>query len=101
MRSHTKNPRVFLLFDDVVNFQDYVVLAIDERRSMEHRWNKVAGEDRSTRRKTCRRASLSTARVTGTGLECTPGLCGCWMAANRISQGKINSEFYFNSCLSK
>jgi hypothetical protein len=48
---------------------------------------KLAGENRSTRRKTCPSATLSTTNPTWTDLGSEPGLRGGRQAANRLSHG--------------
>ena len=62
-----KNMRIFLLF----HFN-------------EHRWNETEGETRSTRRKTCPSATLST---TNPDPGSNPGLRGERPATNRQSHG--------------
>jgi hypothetical protein len=48
---------------------------------------KLTGEDRSTRRKTCPSATLSTTNPTWSDPGSNPGLRGGMPAANRLSHG--------------
>jgi hypothetical protein len=48
---------------------------------------KLAGENRSTRRKTCPSATLSTTHPTWTAQGSNPGVRGERPATNRLSQG--------------
>jgi hypothetical protein len=52
-------------------------------RVMEHQWKETDGENRSTRRKTCPSATLSTTNPTWTGPGSNPGLRGERTATNR------------------
>jgi hypothetical protein len=53
---------------------------------------KLTGENRSTRGKTCPRATLSTTNPTWTDPGSNPGLRGGRPAANRLSHGRAFSH---------
>jgi hypothetical protein len=54
---------------------------------MEHRWNEIHRENRSTRGKTCPIATLSTTNPIWTDPASNPGLRGGRPAANSLSHG--------------
>jgi len=52
----------------------------------------VNGENRSTRRKPCASATLSTTNPTYTGLGLNMGLCIDRLASNHLSHGMLQIE---------
>jgi hypothetical protein len=65
---------------------------------MEHGGMKLTGENRSTRRKTCPSATLSTTNSTWTDPGSNPGFRGGRSAANRLSHGRPILWFYVLVC---
>jgi hypothetical protein len=82
----TIKTELFMLFKYAVNFWDYVALVMDERMSMEQKWNYTdRGKPKYSERNLFRRHFFFSTKPKWTGLGLNPDLRGERAVTNRLS----------------